>query len=738
MESTVSVTFLISFSILLCESYHHGVETTTVVQTLERTFPEKVAGINTDLAGLIQRLHLQELFHRYGENNSLTIEGFRKLIQNIGIDKMKRIKFSHDHDHEHDHEHDHDHDHHLHHNHVSLSKNSEKTVCPNHEPDANKDPRNSHSKEPHKAENVDHQQNVVRSKNTVNEIAASINTTPTEGSSELQNLEPGDGKSIPRVGLAAANAVNLTEGSNASWLANNKANESLASLKESERGSYLYSKLKSQNTQECSSASRLMQSHGIDTQVLLSATEFSYLCPALINQIDGKYCIVHASTEKAETPPKGSSLQIAWIGGFISISVISFLSLLGVILVPLMNRVFFKFLLSFLVALAVGTLSGDAFLHLLPHSHGNHHHHHEKPPLEQNKGSLFKHLVVQSTEESAYLDSTWKGLTALGGLYFMFLVEHLITLIKQFKDKKKKVKKPIFFWNKKKNEDDGESKKFSTNEEKLDTDDRSEGYLGTDSQDPSPFISQQPAMQEEEEVMIAHSHQEEADNEYVSRGCRNKCHSHLHDTLGQTDHLSHHHHDYHHILHHHHHQNHHPHSHSQRYSREELKDAGIATLAWMVIMGDGLHNFSDGLAIGAAFTEGLSSGLSTSVAVFCHELPHELGDFAVLLKAGMTVKQAVLYNALSAMLAYLGMATGILIGHYADNVSMWIFALTAGLFMYVALVDMVPEMLHNDASDHGCSRWGYFLLQNAGILLGFGIMLLISVFEHKIVFSINL
>lgn len=61
----------------------------------------------------------------------------------------------------------------------------------------------------------------------------------------------------------------------------------------------------------------------------------------------------------------------------------------------------------------------------------------------------------------------------------------------------------------------------------------------------------------------------------------------------------------------------------------------------------------------------------------------------MLLKAGMTVKQAVLYNALSAMLAYLGMATGILIGHYADNVSMWIFALTAGLFMYVALVDMV-------------------------------------------------
>lgn len=61
------------------------------------------------------------------------------------------------------------------------------------------------------------------------------------------------------------------------------------------------------------------------------------------------------------------SCVAAWVGGFISITIISLLSLLGVVLIPLMNRVFFKFLLSFLVALAVGTLSGDAFLHLIPH-----------------------------------------------------------------------------------------------------------------------------------------------------------------------------------------------------------------------------------------------------------------------------------------------------------------------------------------------------------------------------------
>lgn len=63
-------------------------------------------------------------------------------------------------------------------------------------------------------------------------------------------------------------------------------------------------------------------------------------------------------------------LSAAWLGGFISITVISLLSLLGIVLIPLMGKVFFKFLLSFLVALAVGTLSGDALLHLIPHVSG--------------------------------------------------------------------------------------------------------------------------------------------------------------------------------------------------------------------------------------------------------------------------------------------------------------------------------------------------------------------------------
>lgn len=65
----------------------------------------------------------------------------------------------------------------------------------------------------------------------------------------------------------------------------------------------------------------------------------------------------------------------------------------------------------------------------------------------------------------------------------------------------------------------------------------------------------------------------------------------------------------------------------------------IATVAWMIIFGDGVHNFIDGLSIGAAFSESILTGMSVSLAVLCEEFPHELGDFAVLLNSGMTIKQ---------------------------------------------------------------------------------------------------
>lgn len=477
---------------------------------------------------------------------------------------------------------------------------------------------------------------------------------------------------------------------------------------------------------ECLNASTLLSSHAMAPEGGLTPGDFGLLCPALLHQLDRGACVRHGEPGKhhhhhgnhnhsdLSEAAAGESRNIvtAWVGGFLSITIISLLSLAGVILIPLMNKVFFNFLLSFLVALAVGTLSGDAFLHLIPHSQVGHHHHHSLS-LEDLHDDHGHHGGHEDHDEDS-LDAVWKGLTALAGVYFMFLIEHFLTLGKMYKDKKNKSQK------KAEQQDKAYPEKQAALEENL---------LKNNEE---VEVALPAGVAEEEQVMLTPTPPVQGlpPQGYSEQDCENKCHSHFHDTVGQPNQDRHHHHDYHHILHHHHSQNHHPHSHSHGLSR--LQGAGVASLAWMVVMGDGLHNFSDGLAIGAAFSEGLSSGLSTSVAVFCHELPHELGDFAVLLKAGMTVRQAILYNVLAAMMAYLGMATGILIGHYAENVSMWIFALTAGLFMYVALVDMMPEMLHNNAGDHGFSHWGFFCLQNAGILLGFSIMLLIAVFEHRI------
>lgn len=104
------------------------------------------------------------------------------------------------------------------------------------------------------------------------------------------------------------------------------------------------------------------------------------------------------------------------------------------------------------------------------------------------------------------------------------------------------------------------------------------------------------------------------------------------------------------------------HGHSHKHGHVHAAPQNFSSVAWMVIMGDGLHNFTDGMAIGAAFSEGIAGGFSTTLAVFCHELPHELGDFAMLLKAGMSIKQALFYNILSSVLCIFGNMFGLWLG----------------------------------------------------------------------------
>ncbi|XP_056151937.1 metal cation symporter ZIP8 [Lampris incognitus] len=157
----------------------------------------------------------------------------------------------------------------------------------------------------------------------------------------------------------------------------------------------------------------------------------------------------------------------------------------------------------------------------------------------------------------------------------------------------------------------------------------------------------------------------------------------------------------------------------------------IKTVAWMITVSDALHNFIDGLAIGASFTVSVLAGFSTSIAIVCEEFPHELGDFVILLNAGMSVPQAIFFNMLSAMSCYVGLTFGILLGStFAPNA---IFAIAGGMFLYIALADMLPEMNSIVTTQDGMtSRVIFFLIQNAGLLTGFTIILLITLFAGQI------
>uniref|UniRef100_A0A1I8BZF4 Zinc transporter ZIP8 n=1 Tax=Meloidogyne hapla TaxID=6305 RepID=A0A1I8BZF4_MELHA len=121
-------------------------------------------------------------------------------------------------------------------------------------------------------------------------------------------------------------------------------------------------------------------------------------------------------------------------------------------------------------------------------------------------------------------------------------------------------------------------------------------------------------------------------------------------------------------------------------------DSVIATVAWMIILGDGLHNFIDGVTIGASFSESLLSGISVSVAVLCEEFPHELGDVAILLDSGMSMRQALFYNLLSALTCYIGFIIGVLIGNITHTFAAYTFGFAGGMFLYISLGCMMPEM----------------------------------------------
>ncbi len=112
---------------------------------------------------------------------------------------------------------------------------------------------------------------------------------------------------------------------------------------------------------------------------------------------------------------------------------------------------------------------------------------------------------------------------------------------------------------------------------------------------------------------------------------------------------------------------------------------------YLILFGDGIHNFIDGLIIASSFLISIQFGIMTSLIIMTHELPQEIGDFGVLIYGGLTKTKALIYNFLSQLTSVLG---GIL-GFYflqINNYSIFLLPFAAGGFIYIAIMDLIPEL----------------------------------------------
>lgn len=112
----------------------------------------------------------------------------------------------------------------------------------------------------------------------------------------------------------------------------------------------------------------------------------------------------------------------------------------------------------------------------------------------------------------------------------------------------------------------------------------------------------------------------------------------------------------------------------------------------LLLFSDGFHNLIDGIIIGASFLVSIPVGIATTLAVVLHEIPQEIGDFAVLIHSGYEKKKALWLNFLSALTSIIGVLIALIFGSIAEIFTLWVLPIAAGGFIYIAVADLIPEL----------------------------------------------
>ena len=150
--------------------------------------------------------------------------------------------------------------------------------------------------------------------------------------------------------------------------------------------------------------------------------------------------------------------------------------------------------------------------------------------------------------------------------------------------------------------------------------------------------------------------------------------------------------------------------------------SNIHPVGMINVIGDAIHNFLDGILIAGSFMVSIPVGVATTTAVVLHEIPQEIGDFAVLLYSGYSKRKALLLNVLSALTAFIGAGLVLATSNTVPHIETYLLPLAAGNFLYIAGVDLIPE-LHKETAIR--KTLVQFLLLIVGMVLIYAITTLV-------------
>lgn len=370
-----------------------------------------------------------------------------------------------------------------------------------------------------------------------------------------------------------------------------------------------------------------------------------------------------------------------WIHAMGCSLLVSLASLVCLILLPL---IFFqgkpsKALVDSLAIFGAGAMLGDAFLHQLPHAFGGGHSHSHDNHVDD---------VHHSHSHSHSIEDLSVGLSILSGIVVFLLVEKVVRYVEDMSG-------GVNSWghghhHHNHNHNHNHKKSVSLNDINGDDDNSNgENLDGSTSETPEKIASGESLNSDKQSESSHLRKRNTSTNAVGDKSAENEPKSNIKSSI-----------------------------------EKEPAQSSSLVFGYLNLFSDGVHNFTDGMALGSAFLlYGSVGGWSRTLFLLAHELPQEIGDFGILVRSGFSVFKALFFNFLSALVALAGTALALLLGQDPGQSSL-IEGFTAGGFIYIA-VGVMAEMNNGSSS----SSLKNSAIQLSCLVLGMSVALFISLIE---------